>query len=129
MWILSIAFQSELFCPNHQFYANVEHFNIWGCMWILSIASLICLCPDDGLLQKPPHAICLCTKKHLMQVVYHSLQHNENEHCQCDKHQLLAASLLTCWVIMDKLKKTKLVVDRFYIALFSTLEQTHCTHM
>ena len=22
-----------------------------------------------------------------------------------------------------------IIIDRFYIALFSTLEQTHCTHM
>ena len=66
-------------------------------------------------------------KNHLMQVVYHSLQHNENERCQCDKHWLLAASLLKCQVIMDKLKETcfVVVIDHFYMALFSTLEQTH----
>ena len=80
-----------------------------------AIASLICLCTDDGL-QKPPHA----------SYQYHSLQHNENEHCQCDKHQLLAASSLKCQVIMDKFKKTcfVVVVDRFYMASRLTCDST-----
>ena len=42
----------------------------------------------------------------------------------CMKSKFIAWKRASCWKFTNCL-----VVDRFYVALFSTLQQTHCAHM